>query len=229
MTIVISAMALILATCIFVRNFLEYKECKDSTMKLTKYVIKENNKTNIDWQQLEKINKDIIGWIRVEHTNINYPILKDNSNLKYLKHSFDGKSNRNGSIFTLDDNPLQNEETTIYGHNMQNEIMFSELAKYMNEDFFKEHASFEISTKNQNYKAIIFSCYSIDESQEEENIKSLDFAQEVDYYKKASKYPVENIDNIKKIVKLSTCSYINAKTHPTNQRHYIIASIIPVE
>ena len=61
------------------------------------------------------------------------------------------------------------------------------------------------------------------------NIKELDFEDEIEYYKKASKYKVNNMENIKKIIKLSTCSYLNNHTTPTNQRYYIIAMLEKVE
>ena len=209
---------------------MEQKESNDSTKELLETVIteekdNEEEKTNIDWNKLENINKDIIGWIKIENTNINYPILKDDDNLKYLKHSFNGKYNKNGSIFTLNDNPFQDNETIIYGHNMKSGLMFSELSKYMNEEFLKTHLNFEIYTKNTTYKATIFSCYSIGVNKEENNIKLLNFQEEIEYYKKASKYSIDNIGEIEKIVKLSTCSYLNNHTTPTDQRYYIVAKL----
>lgn len=217
---------------ILIKDFLEYKESEDSSMELIETVMteekgdeKEKEKTNIDWNKLEDINKDIIGWIKIENTNINYPILKDDDNLKYLKYSFDGKYNKNGSIFTLNDNPFQDNETIIYGHNMRSGLMFSELSKYMNEEFLNEHLNFEIYTKNANYKATIFSCYSIGVNKEENNIKLLDFQEEIEYYKNVSKYSIDNIGEIEKIVKLSTCSYLNNHTTPTDQRYYIVAKL----
>ena len=95
----------------------------------------------------------------------------------------------------------------------------------MEKDFLKEHPDFEIYTRNQNYKATIFSCYSIGVNKEENNIKSLNFEEEIEYYKNASKHYIENIGEIKKIVKLSTCSYLNNHTVPTDQRYYIIAKL----
>ena len=189
------------------------KECENSSEKV------------LLADYMKNINEDIIGWIKIDNTNINYPILKDTDNLKYLKHSFDGKYNNNGSIFTLNNNPFQDYETVLYGHNMKSGIMFSELGKYMNKEFFDKHSSFEIYTKNQNYKATVFSCYSIGINKEENNIKLLDFEEQVEYYKKASKYSVDNVGEIKKIVKLSTCSYLNNHTTPTDQRYYIVAKL----
>lgn len=232
LAIIVFIIILLVVSYILIKDFLEYKESSDSSIELLETVMteekddeKEKEKTNIDWNKLEDINKDIIGWIKIENTNINYPILKDDDNLKYLKHSFDGKYNKNGSIFTLNDNPFQDNETIIYGHNMKSGLMFSELGKYMNEEFLNAHLNFEIYTKNANYKATIFSCYSIGVNKEENNIKLLDFQKEIEYYKKASKYSIDNIGKIEKIVKLSTCSYLNNRTTPTDQRYYIIAKL----
>src|SRR5699024_7870519 len=82
---------------------------------------------------------------------------------------------------------------------------------------------FKIYTPNENYEATIFSVYSIGVNTESNNIKKLNFDERIDYYKKASKITIKSDKEITKIVKLSTCSYLNAKTSPTDQRYYIIA------
>ena len=214
---------------ILIKDFFEFKKSNDTNVKLIEEVIIEENNEKIsvvDWQKLENINKDIIGWIKIDNTNIDYPILKDDDSLKYLNRSYDGKYNKNGSIFTLNNNPFQDNVTIIYGHNMKSGIMFSELSKYMKKDFLYKHKYFTIYTKDHTYQATIFSCYSIGIDEEEKNIKLLNFEEEVDYYKKASLYSAEeNIGEIKKIVKLSTCSYLNNHTTPTDQRYYIVAKL----
>ena len=95
----------------------------------------------------------------------------------------------------------------------------------MDKNFFYEHLTFEIYTSSHNYNAKVFSCYSIGVTEEENNTKSLSFEEEIEYYKKISKFKVNEIDEIKKIVKLSTCSYLNKHTTPTNQRYYIVATL----
>ena len=221
-------MIIVISSYFLIKDIFEYQKINNSNIKLIKQVITKE-KSGINWAKLEDINKDVIGWIKIENTNINYPILKDDKNLKYLKHSFDGMYNNNGSIFTLNDNPFQDNKTIIYGHNMKNGIMFSELSKYMDKEFLNEHSTFDIYTKNQKYKATIFSCYSIGIKIEENNIKLLDFKEEIEYYKKLSVYSIKNIGEIEKIVKLSTCSYLNNHTTPTNQRYYIIAKLETVD
>ena len=215
-----------------IKDYLEYKENKDISKDLIDNVIikekdenEDEERIQINWEKLEEINIDIIGWIKIENTNIDYPILKDNNSLKYLKHSFNGKYNSNGSIFTMNKNPFEDDETIIYGHNMKNGIMFSQLSKYMDKQFLNEHSTFKIYTKNKNYEATIFSCYSIGINVEENNIKDLNFQEEIEYYKNASKYKINDIGEIKKIIKLSTCSYLNNHTTPTDQRYYIVAKL----
>lgn len=227
--IVLFTLTLTISLYILNKDFSEFKEINDANNNLvTEVVVEDSNekKTEIEWEKLEYINKDIIGWINIANTNINYPILKDDDDLKYLNHSFNGEYNKNGSIFTINENPFQDNVTVLYGHNMKSGIMFSELGKYLNKNFFDEHRCFEIYTKNQNYKATIFSCYSTGINEEENNLKLLNFNDEIEYYKNKSKFNYEgDIGKIKKIVKLSTCSYLNNHTTPTNQRYYIVAKL----
>lgn len=95
----------------------------------------------------------------------------------------------------------------------------------MDKDFLYSHIKFKIYTPNGDYEASIFSVYSIEIENECQNIKLLDFDEKIIYYKNVSKYKIKNDENINKIVKLSTCSYINERTRPTDQRYFIIASL----
>jgi len=199
-------------------------ELIESTIKIDEYT----DEKNIDWDYLKLVNKDIIGWIEIEGTNINYPILKDD-NLYYLTHTYKREYNRNGSIFTTNLNPFIEQETIVYGHNMKNKSMFSELIKYLNEKYFYSNNKIMIYTPTANYIGKIFSVYSIDVELETNNIKSLNFDKRLKYYKDMSKYYVEINEDTDKILKLSTCSYINNKYTPTEQRCFVIASIVQIK
>lgn len=216
---------------LLLKDYIKAKEndvAIENLIEETIEIDEETQSTSIDWNNLKSINQDIVGWIQIEDTKINYPILKDN-NLFYLKHSYDKKYNSSGSIFTTNTNPFEDSETIIYGHNMKNGSMFSLLGKYLNEDFLYAHQHFKIYTPNGNYEATVFSAYSIAFETENSNIKQLYINERIKYYQKASKCKVSNVEISNKIIKLSTCSYINAKYTPTEQRYYIIASIIPIE
>lgn len=223
----------IFITCsyILIKNFFDYQEENDISEKLIEETINITSEDNeekenvaIDWGKLNNINQDIIGWIKIDDTNINYPIMQD-KDLYYMSHTYEKKYNRNGSIFTKTSNPFETQETILYGHNNKNGIMFADIDKFMNEDFYNNHKTFKIYTANAEYEAKIFSIYSIGVNQESNNIENLNFEECIEYYKNQSKFKQELEEIPTNIVKLSTCSYLNNKARPTNQRYYLIASL----
>ena len=225
---IVCFISLIVVGYILMKDYLAYNSNNKDIDDLIDNVFVEdsNEKENkIDWNYLKSVNKDIIGWIKIEDTTIDYPILQDNSNLYYLRHNYLKKYNSNGSIFTLDSNPFQNKETLLYGHNMSNGTMFSILGKYLDKDFMLAHQKIKIYTPNKNYECVIFSAYSIGITTEKNNISNLSFNEKIEYYKESSKVKVNDIKITDKIIKLSTCSYINSRTRPTDQRYYIIATL----
>ncbi len=231
-TILACIVSLIIVGYIFIKDYLECNSNNEDIDDLVDEVFIENSnkeENKIDWNNLKSINEDIIGWIEIEGTDINYPILKDNDNLYYLKHNYLKKYNSNGSIFTLDINPFIDCETLLYGHNMKNGTMFSILGKYLDKDFLFSHQKIKIYTPNKNYEGVIFSVYSIGIGTEKNNISKLSFDKKVEYYKKTSQIKVDNVEITNKIVKLSTCSYINSRTRPTDQRYYIIATLNEID
>lgn len=231
-TILACIVSLIIVGYIFIKDYLECNSNNEDIDNLVDevFIVNSNKEENkIDWNNLKSINEDIIGWIEIEGTDINYPILKDNDNLYYLKHNYLKKYNSNGSIFTLDINPFEDCETLLYGHNMKNGTMFSILGKYLNKDFLFSHQKIKIYTPNKNYEGVIFSAYSIGIGTEKNNISKLSFDKKVEYYKKTSQIKVDNVEITNKIVKLSTCSYINSRTRPTDQRYYIIATLNEID
>ena len=227
--IVICIITLGIVSYILINDNLENNSNKQDIEELIDDVFIQDIDTTeepiIDWNYLKSINKDIIGWIEIEGTEINYPILKDSVNLYYLKHNYLKNYNSNGSIFTLNNKPFEDEETLIYGHNMKNGTMFSLLGNYLNEDYLYSHQNIKIYTSEKNYKGVIFSAYSIGIGTEKNNISNLNYEERISYYKISSKVNVNNVDITNKIVKLSTCSYINSRTRPTNQRYYIVATL----
>lgn len=113
--------------------------------------------------QAMKENEDTIGWITIEDTIINYPVLHASDNEFYLKHDFDGEKSKAGAIF-LDAwiNPAQYNNLILYGHNMKNGSMFAEITKYKNPEFYESHPLIQMETRSgiRTYK--VFSVYIID-------------------------------------------------------------------
>ena len=142
-SIVISSYCLIL----IIKDMKEEETNESDLIELENTIIEETEDNKIiDWNDLKSINEDIVAWIEIENIPVNYPILKDNNNLYYLKHNFNKKYNSNGSIFTLNKDFIQDDEVIIYGHNMRNKTMFSILGNYLNTNFLKEHQIIKIYT-----------------------------------------------------------------------------------
>lgn len=102
---------------------------------------------------LKKINKDIIGWVVIDDTNINYPILKSHDNTDYLTTNYKGEYAAAGSIF-LDyrSNDLKDDYSIIYGHNMNANLMFGDIKSYKDEMFFKHHLEGKLYVEDKAYR-----------------------------------------------------------------------------
>ncbi len=92
--------------------------------------------------ELQEQNSDIMGWIKIDGTNVNYPMVRGKDNVWYLDHAPNGEYFRVGSIFVdyrCSKDIGDNSNTVIYGHNMANESMFSQVNNFLRyEDFFRE-------------------------------------------------------------------------------------------
>lgn len=112
----------------------------------------------IDWEKLRLINSEIVAWIMIPGTPVNYPVVQTDDNAKYLHLSFEGADNICGTIFmnTYNHSDFSDWNTILYGHNMKNGSMFATLNRYKNEDFYKEHQEIWILTPfwERKYKII---------------------------------------------------------------------------
>lgn len=97
---------------------------------------------------LSKENPDIKGWIRIDGTNINYPLLQGLDNDYYLTHNYKNEYTNYGSIYINSNSNIKddNSNVIIYGHDMKDGQMFSDLVKYTSEQYYKEHPTIRIMT-----------------------------------------------------------------------------------
>lgn len=99
---------------------------------------KDDDDFNFD--DLKRLNPNIVGWIRIDDTNINYPVLQTNDNTYYLSRNYRNEFAVAGSIF-LDyrDDMLEDDFLIIYGHRMSYGKMFSDVTKYAEQGYFNDH------------------------------------------------------------------------------------------
>ncbi len=119
----------------------------------------------IDFVKLRQINEDIYAWIKIEGTDIDYPILQSPSDDNYyLKHTYEKKQNVRGAIFTqvtFNAKDFEDNHTVLYGHNMfkSDGEMFSQLVNYQDKDFFDNHRDMTIYLPDKEIKYKVFAAY----------------------------------------------------------------------
>ena len=97
---------------------------------------------------LFEMNSDCVGWIYIEGTNINYPVMHTpNSPQKYLRKNFNGEYSQSGVPFVDARCSVDGGTVILYGHNMKNGTQFSDLKKYLSTDFRNTHKNIEFQTK----------------------------------------------------------------------------------
>lgn len=132
-----------------------------------------------EYQGLLQQNSDMVGWIQIADTDINYPVVqRDNS--YYLQHSFEGKENANGCIFVDDRcdivNPTTN--TIIYGHDMKSGMMFGGLKKYLQEGYLESHKMIQFNTiyEQRQYEVVAVGLSKV-QYQDDDSYRYYDFVQ----------------------------------------------------
>ena len=241
---------LIILSLIYIINFFSLKqEAKEQSKLLTAIDIYETERTkeviqnisedeeeaieeNIEEQknetermlqvkELQQQNADIIGWLEIENTNINYPVLQGTDNSYYMTHNYKKEKSKNGSIFLNADYNwnIPSNNLLIYGHNLGNGMMFQELLKYEKESFYQEHPVIRFTTAEEDaeYEIIsafksrvyykseknVFRYYFFLNSESEE-----EYNQFVKNAKNASLYSIDATANYgDQLITLSTCSY----------------------
>ncbi len=98
-------------------------------------------------------NKNIVGWIKIDNTIINYPILQGKNNIDYLTLNYNNEYSSSGSIFLdyRNNRYFKDDFSIIYGHNMSYKAMFSELKYYKDKNYFNTHNKGKIYLKDSTY------------------------------------------------------------------------------
>lgn len=135
---------------------------REAARLAVKYGIEVTEK-NIDFDKLHKeVSEDIYAWIYIPDTNIDYPVFQHpTDNAYYLEHNVDGSEGYPGCIYTENYNSkdFSDPQTVIYGHNMRDGTMFSDLHKYEEQEFFDENKYVYIYTEDMVYVYRIFAAY----------------------------------------------------------------------
>lgn len=221
--IVILAVILCLSCFMIMKDKSESKAEKDAFDQLTQIVeIDEAEQKDTEPDVLKKRdltplveeNPDCVGWIYIEGTEVDYPVMHTpNAPQKYLRLSYEGESSTAGVPFLQETCSVEGDNLIVYGHNMRNGSMFQNLHKFEDEAFFKKHKEVYVYTPKKTYTYTIFAAYKFDDRH---LLKTFNFKNK----KKFENY-LRNVKNIRdmgshvrkdqevtsndKIITLSTC------------------------
>lgn len=174
---------------------------------------KLKDKYNVDFASLKKINPDVVAWIKVNGTNIEYPVVKGNDNSYYLKHNFNKEYNIAGWIFSDYKNKFDSTDRNIviYGHDLKDDSMFGTLKNVLEEDWSKNVSNTIIVLINENNSFIyqVFSTYSIkneDYYTNTEFTSSDEFQKNINKIKSKSNFNYNvDVDSSDSILTLTNC------------------------
>lgn len=242
--IILILITIIFITCIIYISVYFYNSYKDKNINdnilnnvnvdSTK-VTEQKTERMLQLEELQKENSEIIGWLEIEGTNINYPVLQGTDNEFYMKNNYKKEKSKNGSIF-LDKSynwDILSSNLLVYGHNNKNSTMFQDLLKYKKEDFYKEHTKIKFTTNKEDSVYEIMSVfYSRVYYKNEKNVfryyyfvnaeNEQEYNDFVNNAKKASIYDTGiTAEYGEQLLTLSTCSY-----HTEDGRFVVVAKKI---
>ena len=183
----------------------------------------------VNFEALQAINSDVIGWIYCEGTPINYPILQGYDNNDYLHRGYDGSYNGSGSIFVEASNrrDFEDANTILYGHHMKDGSMFASLENWQDPAFAAAHPVMWILTPAQDYKVVLVSAYYTEATSGVYSVFP-DPGEPLNIYMENvlsySDFTPAEVPETDKYVLLSTCAYVF-----TNARYVVHGAMIPAD
>ena len=235
--IVYTIITILLIGLVLISSYLIFKEKKQNEKQENTFedlieIVEENienqEERKIDINKLYEENKDIVGWLKIDNTTINYPIMQNiNDPNYYLRRDFYKNYSSYGTPYMAKQCNLNSDNIVIYGHHMKNNKMFGELEKYKSKDFYNNHKIITFTTLEKEYSYEIFAVfkttvYTKNTFRYYENINFENKKMYNDFInicKDKSLYQTGiKIKDKEKLITLSTCEYSNK-----NSRLVIVA------
>lgn len=197
---------LIIAICVY-QIYIKGTEYKKADKSYEQIRIEKQEESLYDKYE------DYRGWIKINNTNIDYPIVQGKDNSFYLDKDINKNYLSSGSIFmNYLNNGFNDENTILFGHHMRNKTMFAQLKKYKEKEFFYGDNDIVIEVENDKVlKYKVFSAYVTDSK---DNYIKTNFDDKDQYkefledIKNKSQYKSDiDVNENDKIITLSTCSY----------------------
>ena len=167
---IIFLITLVFSIAYTIKWYIDSKQNEILKEKVSEAIIVENeNNTDIeykiDFEKLKEINNQVVGWLKVNNTQIEYPVVQAEDNNYYLKRNLEKQYNVGGWIFADYKNKLDgtDKNIVIYGHNMKDNSMFGSLKSILKEEWYNNDENYIIDfiTEKEYQKYQVFSVYQI--------------------------------------------------------------------
>lgn len=202
------------------RIYAEAGDVQADMIRIKPQVSEEAEEKGADFTELQKVNPDVCGWITMDNTQIDYPILQGDTNFTYLNMDVYGNFALAGSIYLDSRNSRDFSDTNslLYGHHMADHKMFGDLDLYKDPDFFEANKTGKLILPEAAYNLEIISCLLVgaddDNIFEPTNWTDYNISRFLKWMRKNAMYVHEDVLNELEQTKepyrllvLSTCSY----------------------
>lgn len=127
-------------------------------------VLQQDSASEVDFEAIRQTCKDVVGWLQLKDSVIDYPVVQGQDNAYYLNHLPDGTPNESGSIMMdqANSNTFADAVTILHGHNMHSGAMFGDLDLYADEAYYRAHPVMHLFTPEEDYKVCVFAAYTVD-------------------------------------------------------------------
>jgi len=145
-----------------------YRAADDVQAELLAFKPRADGENSASFEELRAVNPDVKGWLTLDHTSIDYPVLQGESNFSYVNTDVYGAFALAGSIF-LDvdcDADFGDPYSLLYGHHMENGRMFGDLDLYKGENFFRENTTGTLVLPDRTYHLEVFACLVVPASED---------------------------------------------------------------
>lgn len=183
----------------------------------------------VDFNYLKEQSDDIVAWLYMEDSTINYPVAQASDNQYYLNHLPDGTRNRSGTLFAdyRNSGTFTDLNTVIYGHNMKNDTAFGTLELYKEPEYYEEHSVMWLLTPNKTCKLELIAGY-VTSSDSPIYLQDLTWGRQMEVVTEAMQKSTfdsgAELQPEDRFVSLSTCSY-----EYSDARYVLIGRMIEID
>lgn len=219
--IVVGVALLLVAGGMYARNWWNYHQIDEGNERVAEYAKlsdDESTPPEVDWDALKAMNPDVVGWLQVPGTVVNYPVFQTTNNTFYLDHAPDRSESIGGAVFMDYENTppgMMDPQTIIYGHHMRNGSQFKQIADMDDQTLFDGVKTVWYVTEKLNYELTpLFLFYT---TEEDYDVRQFKFETDEEWRAYLKTYlgkavtkradAEQAIEKVSHVLTLSTCNY----------------------